>query len=167
MRVYISGAITEKTDYMERFAAAEEEINSCGDVAVNPAKINASMPVGTTHSMYMEVSYALMRTCDCMYVLKDWRNSAGVNLEIEYARKLGMTIFYEENRENNKTLPNEKELIREQLAELEAYRASGVKAEDLKTIDETYREMAVKLYLAEREIERLNQIIERLSPKNP
>lgn len=84
-RVYISGAITGTDDYMERFAAAEKLITAAGDIAVNPARINSSLPEGTTYSEYMEKSIELLEACDCIYMLDGWEESNGANMELKYA----------------------------------------------------------------------------------
>ena len=99
MKVYISGAITGTSDYMVRFLKAEEKREKGGSTAINPAKVNAMLPKSTTHEEYMRVSLALMDNSDAVYVLKNWKRSKGVAIELEYARKKKMPIFYEEEDE--------------------------------------------------------------------
>ena len=93
-RIYISGAITGTTDYMERFAAAEKQLTAKGYDVVNPARINAEMPVNSTHEHYMIVSYALLDTCGSMYVMPDSSDSIGVADEIQCAESK-MPIYYD------------------------------------------------------------------------
>ena len=44
-RVYISGAITGTTDYMERFASIESKLLSLGYEVVNPSTILSHIPI--------------------------------------------------------------------------------------------------------------------------
>ena len=93
MRVYISGKITGTTDFMERFDAAEDELNRQGHSVVNPARINAQMPKDTKYEDYMEVSFALLSTCDAIYMMKDWETSQGAIRELCCAVDNGITCI--------------------------------------------------------------------------
>lgn len=70
MRIYISGPITGTTNYMERFAAAEEYLMKEGYVCINPAKVNAGLPSDTTHEEYMKTSICMLHMCDAYICLK-------------------------------------------------------------------------------------------------
>ena len=48
-RIYISGPISGTKDYMERFSSAEKKLAEEGYAVLNPAKVNAQMPEGTTY----------------------------------------------------------------------------------------------------------------------
>ena len=188
MRVYISGAITGTDDYIERFSEAEKQINAGESTAVNPAGIMSSMPKDTTHDQYMKMSLALLETCESMYVLKNWRNSKGVAIELEYAREHGIPVFFEEDNEPfysieqikkyvcksicplnkskqcelcrlNKETDNLKSLVNNICSELETYKAAGISPDALKTINDTYREMAHALSKAEKKIEQIKEIV--------
>lgn len=93
--VYISGAITGITDYLERFNKAENDLTQQGYDVVNPARINANLPTICTHKDYMTVSIALLSICDAIYLLKDYEKSVGAMQELEYAVKNGYTIIKE------------------------------------------------------------------------
>jgi len=93
--VYISGAISGTTDYLERFEEAELKLKKKGHDVVNPAKLNSFLPTDTTWEQYMEVDYKLMDICDTIYMLSGWENSKGANAELEYAKKRKMNIVYE------------------------------------------------------------------------
>ena len=93
--VYISGAISGTTDYLERFEEAELKLKKKGHDVVNPAKLNSFLPTDTTWEQYMEVDYKLMDICDTIYMLSGWENSKGANSELEYAKKRKMNIVYE------------------------------------------------------------------------
>lgn len=87
MKIYISGAITGTTDYMERFQKAEEylESNHKNVSVINPAAVNAMMPEDTTYEEYMEMSITMLDMCDAIYMLDGWQQSCGANREYGYA----------------------------------------------------------------------------------
>jgi hypothetical protein len=85
MKVYISGAITGTTDYMERFAKAEECLKAQGYTVINPAKVNAQLPDDTTWEQYMDMSMIMLDMCDGIYMLNGWKESKGAVKEFDYA----------------------------------------------------------------------------------
>lgn len=94
--IYISGAITGTTDYMKRFNNAENDLIFLGYDVVNPAKINANLPVICTHEDYMRVSIAELSICDTIYLLKGWMDSSGSREELHYAVEHGYKVLKEE-----------------------------------------------------------------------
>jgi len=96
-KIYLSGKITGTTDYMERFAKAEEELTARGYLVVNPAKINAMLPEGVSYNDYISLSHAELGICDTIYMLKGWQDSNGARIENTWAGELGKTILYEED----------------------------------------------------------------------
>lgn len=68
MKIYISGAVTNTTDYAERFDRAENELIEKGFTVINPVKVNAELPDDTEYEDYM-------RMCYCM--LEGWEKSNG------------------------------------------------------------------------------------------
>ena len=99
MKVYISGPITGTKDYMERFAAAEQELTSNGHVVINPAKVNSNLPEGTTHAEYMKISLELLDMCDTMFMMEGWQHSQGCHTEMARAIVNKMTITFEGGKE--------------------------------------------------------------------
>lgn len=95
MKFYISGSITGTTDYLERFAKAEEYILGIKHSVINPAKILQYMPKDTTHEEYMKLSIEMLKMCDSIYMLSGWENSNGANREYGYALGKGMNIVFE------------------------------------------------------------------------
>lgn len=95
MKIYISGAITGTTDYMERFEKAEKELIEQGYSVVNPAKVNAQLPEDTTYEQYMKMSFCMLDMCDSIYMLKGWKKSCGANREYGYALASDMIIICE------------------------------------------------------------------------
>lgn len=95
MKIYISGAISGTTDFMERFAKAEKELTEKGYSVVNPAKVNAQLPIDTGYEEYMKMSFCMLDMCDGIYMLKGWSKSCGANRELGYALAKDMIIMYE------------------------------------------------------------------------
>lgn len=95
MRIYISGPITGTTDYMERFAAAEDYLMKEGYVCINPAKVNAGLPSDTTHEEYMKTSICMLHMCDAIYMLEGWQQSEGCAEELSAAIRREMMIVFE------------------------------------------------------------------------
>lgn len=93
--IYISGAITGTTDYMEHFNKAENDLILQGYEVVNPARINANLPKICTHKDYMKMSLTELELCDTIYLLKGYEKSVGAMEELRYAVKHGYTIIKE------------------------------------------------------------------------
>ena len=98
MKVYVSGKITGLTPatFMKNFHRAEMCLIRDGHTVMNPTVL--SMNPGFSHGDYMHVCYAMVDVCDAVYMLRDWRDSKGAKLELEYARKLGKEILFEESK---------------------------------------------------------------------
>ena len=95
MKIYISGAISNTDDYMERFAKAEKKMTEKGYSVVNPAKVNAQLPEDTGYEEYMKMCFCMLDMCDSIYMLKGWEKSYGANREYGYATASDMRIMYE------------------------------------------------------------------------
>ena len=95
MKIYISGAISNTDNYMERFAKAEKELTEKGYSVVNPAKVNAQLPEDTSYEEYMNMCFCMLDMCEAIFMLQGWSKSCGANRELGYALAKGMTIMYE------------------------------------------------------------------------
>lgn len=95
VKIYLSGSITGTTDYLDRFEKAEKELTEKGYVVINPAKVNAMMPVETTYEEYMKMSMTMLDMCDYIYMLKGWQQSRGANREYGYALGTDKVIMME------------------------------------------------------------------------
>ena len=91
-KIYISGKITGLSNYKEIFKQAEVALTAEGHSVINPAEV---MPDGFDYEDYMSVDFALIRVCDSLYVLNNWRDSPGAIREVEYAGRLGKAIMFE------------------------------------------------------------------------
>ena len=95
MKIYISGAISNTDDFMERFAKAEKELTEQGYSVVNPANVNAQLPEDTSYDEYMKMCFCMLGMCDSIYMIKGWEKSCGANREYGYALAKDMIIMHE------------------------------------------------------------------------
>ena len=93
LKIYISGKITRTTDYIKRFERAEKALSNY--IVINPAKVNAQLPIDTTWKEYMQMSMTMLKMCNAIYMLKGWEDSKGANLEYEFARSHNYKIIFE------------------------------------------------------------------------
>ena len=101
MRIFISGPITGTKDYLKRFAAAERELSHRGYEVINPAKVLAVVPIELPWDRCMDITIALLRECDAIYMLDKWEWSAGARVEHEYADKAGYRMFCQNDEIND------------------------------------------------------------------
>lgn len=99
VRVYISGGISGVPDYRERFRAAEEKLVKDGWSVVNPAKVNANLPMDYTRKEFLELDFVMIDQCDAIYMMDGWEDSCGANREYGYAFAKDMIIIYENEKE--------------------------------------------------------------------
>lgn len=98
-KIYIAGKITGTTDYLERFAKAEEWLNKHGyrGRVINPAKVSDGLPPETmTYKDYIHIGLSILETCDSIFMLMGWEESLGASLELQYATTLGYKVLYEQ-----------------------------------------------------------------------
>lgn len=97
-RIYIAGKISGLSQdvYTKNFAQAAEYLKEKGHVPINP--------VDTSHlelpySIQMEVCKLLLASCDAIYMLSNWSDSAGAKQERHWAEVAGKLILYQEEEE--------------------------------------------------------------------
>ena len=100
MKIYISGAITDTDDYMERFARSEKELTGQGYSVVNPAKVNAQLPEDTSYEEYMKMCFCMLDMCESIFMIQGWDKSCGANREYGYALAKDMIIMFEKEITN-------------------------------------------------------------------
>lgn len=95
MKIYISGKITGDSRYIKKFKKVEKKIRKQykGCEVINPAIILKTMPKNTTHAEYMQISLPLLDMCDSIYLLPDWEESKGANMEYHMALDKGYEIL--------------------------------------------------------------------------
>lgn len=92
MKIYISGPMIGRTNYVERFAAAEELLREGGYDVVNPAEDAAFKP---NMENYLDRSFELLKECKGIYMLDGWENSTYCQTEFEFAREHKLTICFQ------------------------------------------------------------------------
>ena len=95
MRIYISGAISGTTDFMERFEKAEKELTEQGYSVINPAKVNEQLPEDTTYEEYMKMCFCMLDMADAIFMISNWKTSCGASQEYGYALAKDIIIMHE------------------------------------------------------------------------
>jgi len=95
MKLYLSGAITGTTDYMNRFHYAQRSLEEHGHTIINPAEINSRLPEDTTYEQYMKVCMVLLDMAEGIYMISGWEKSCGANRELGYALAKDKVVIYE------------------------------------------------------------------------
>lgn len=96
MKVYIAGKVTGlgKAEVFKKFNDGVSQLKKQGCITMSPAVL--ALNSGFGHSDYMHVCFAMIDVCDAVYMQKDWRDSKGARMELQYARKCRKKIFYED-----------------------------------------------------------------------
>lgn len=88
MKIYISGTTTDQY-YKERVKEAERFIESLHAEPVNPAET----PEGGTYKWHIDAGLSLLKECDAILMLPEWKLSKGAKLERLYASTVGMPVL--------------------------------------------------------------------------
>lgn len=91
MKVYIAGKVTGLPNYKEHFDKAEKELIAKGHLVMNPSVL----PQGWDWEDYLPICYAMIDVCDVVYMLNNWQDSKGANLELACAEFKRKEIWYE------------------------------------------------------------------------
>jgi hypothetical protein len=92
LKVYIAGKVNGLPDYKKYFNAAQYMLTSFGCLCMNPG----DLPEGFPYDSYLPICYAMIDACDAIFLLKNWKDSNGANLEYKYAKEKGKLIIFEE-----------------------------------------------------------------------
>lgn len=100
----ISAKKIEKFIFLEKFLGQmiiwndlqlqKKKFSEQGYEVVNPAYEGTKLK-DASYEDYMELSFQLLKDCDIIYMLKDWRTSPGANQEYGYALAKDMEIQFE------------------------------------------------------------------------
>ena len=100
-RVYISGRISG-LDYnyvLLKFAACEEALKSVGYEPANPLK--NGLPSSASWKEHMRADIALLKTCDYIYLQRDFIMSRGAMIELFLAIRWGKSIIMSDQLAND------------------------------------------------------------------
>lgn len=97
-KAFISGKITgeepnikeAKEGYPKKFRVAQLQLERLGYIVMNPA----ILPLGFEHQDYMEICYKMIDACEVVIFLRDWEDSAGARMEMQYAKDQGKEILF-------------------------------------------------------------------------
>ena len=93
MKIYRTQKTTLTTDYILRFEKKKKTLSNY--IVINPAKVNAQLPIETTWKEYMQMSMTMLRMWNAIYMLKGWEDSKGARLEYNYAVENNYKIIFE------------------------------------------------------------------------
>ena len=89
--IYIAGPVTGRTDYEEKFNAAEGRLRSMGHDVLNPIK--EGLVDGWEYRDYINRGFRLLMEADAIYMLPGWEKSPGARLERMYAEICGLKVI--------------------------------------------------------------------------
>lgn len=90
-RIYLSGPMSGIAEFnFPTFNAEAARLRAAGFEVVNPVDINAD-PAKSWHDC-LRADLAAMLDCDTIALLHGWEGSAGAQLEVHFAHRLGMQI---------------------------------------------------------------------------
>lgn len=93
--IYIAGPMTGLPNYnREAFFKKAMELRREGYTVLTPS----ALPAGLSDIAYMDICLAMVRSAEAIYMLSGWDSSAGAVVEHALASKLGMDIYYEEEK---------------------------------------------------------------------
>lgn len=98
--VYVSGRITGLTpeESKERFLEKGIELASQGKAVFLPTENNRDIGIRSNWGWkdYMRVDLEMLKRCDTIYMLSNWKESRGARMEHWLAKRRGMRVIYEE-----------------------------------------------------------------------
>lgn len=96
MKFYIAGKVTglEKADMFKKFFESGKLLKKDGHLVMSPAVL--ALNEGFEHEDYMHICYAMIDVCDAVYMQKDWQQSKGTRMELQYAKDWKKQIIYED-----------------------------------------------------------------------
>jgi hypothetical protein len=95
MLIYISGKISENSNYVDDFFDAEKWLQERGYKTINPSNLNIIFP-DLDYGHYMALDYKLIEMADGIFMIHNWQGSKGACAELSYAKSLGKKVIYQD-----------------------------------------------------------------------
>ena len=95
MLFYISGKITDNSDYVNEFFEAERWLQGKGHKTINPSNLDIIFP-DLTYEQYMALDYKLLEMADGIFMIHNWQSSKGACAELLYAKSLNKKVIYQD-----------------------------------------------------------------------
>lgn len=93
--IYIAGKMSDLQDWgRTRFNQAAIRLNNKGWAVLNPA----CLPIGMDEEKYMLICLTMLEAADAIYMLSNYEESVGANLELQYAIHQNKEIIFESER---------------------------------------------------------------------
>ena len=108
--IFISGPYRASTEWgvKQNIHAAElaaMHVWQLGGVALCPHANTAFFGGSCPDETWLAGDLELLRRCDAVYAIVDWRESKGATVEVELAESLGLPVFFQRN------VTSERELV--------------------------------------------------------
>jgi len=101
--VYISGKMRDMDERESRhlFWVAEQELKDKGYAVINPWSLeDKHRDCNCWADFIMDDLRIIHQYADCLYMLNNWRDSAGATTEHDFAKGDGIRIFYQESNKD-------------------------------------------------------------------
>ena len=91
-KVYIAGKVSDLpyAETYQKFLAIEQMLINLGQTVVNPMKL---VPEGCDWHSAMRICIPEMYKCTAIYLLPDWHQSTGANIEYYNANAMGFKLI--------------------------------------------------------------------------
>lgn len=94
-RIYIAGKIGDLPEnvYKLNFEIAKSEVEIAGFIPVSPVDLPHQHE--RTWKAYMLEDLAALKTCQGVYMLRNWNDSRGARIERWVAMRFGIPVYYQ------------------------------------------------------------------------
>ncbi len=102
--VYVAGAFRAKTQWgiMQNVRHAEDaslRLWKRGYAVICPHTMTQHFQNECPDRLWLDGCLELLKRCDAIYVLDNWKESEGTQEELKLALKLGLKFYWEENND--------------------------------------------------------------------
>ncbi len=98
-KIYISGAMRyiDEEESRSLFAEAKARLEELGYEAINPWDLEPDKEKKCKDwGDFLLYDLNILKTCDCIFMLRNWRDSDGARTEHDYAKGCGIVIIYQD-----------------------------------------------------------------------